>query len=384
MRFAQAYAALLLLVFAVLPASAGEGDFKSEELNFEIKLPEESVDWDVITLDPKVHHPTLRVLFESVYADSDAYASVQVMVQKMPSGTAREKLEKTAKRWKGSMESNLANPRERKDKIEKFAGVDAYIAEVEGDRGMGICKVNWLVCKNGQYIYTIVTTRALAAVKDEDLAEEIDLILKSFKFGEIRKAKGGKGAKKDGSKPPDAGGGGDNGGGGASDMEVDPELLKPKKINSAFWRFKAVKPQGLIDEKMTENLRANKIKFAWRGQKNTISMGVRIYAWSLKNKSYTLDQLVARKLKWWEKRVKQTKPPSLDKKYNKKFPMAKKAYRLELIGRSTRRERWLFLMAECTNGRQYMLEIYTMGDVGDAVWGKTVDKFIKDFKPQKK
>jgi len=384
MRFAQAYAALLLLVFAVLPASAGEGDFKSEELNFEIKLPEESVDWDVITLDPKVHHPTLRVLFESVYADSDAYASVQVMVQKMPSGTAREKLEKTAKRWKGSMESNLANPRERKDKIEKFAGVDAYIAEVEGDRGMGICKVNWLVCKNGQYIYTIVTTRALAAVKDEDLAEEIDLILKSFKFGEIRKAKGGKGAKKDGSKLSDAGGGGDNGGGGASDMEVDPELLKPKKINSAFWRFKAVKPQGLIDEKMTENLRANKIKFAWRGQKNTISMGVRIYAWSLKNKSYTLDQLVARKLKWWEKRVKQTKPPSLDKKYNKKFPMAKKAYRLELIGRSTRRERWLFLMAECTNGRQYMLEIYTMGDVGDAVWGKTVDKFIKDFKPQKK
>ena len=67
-----------------------------------------------------------------------------------------------------------------------------------------------------------------------------------------------------------------------------------------------------------------------------------------------------------------------------KFPMAKKAYRLELIGRSTRRERWLFLMAECTNDRQYMLEIYTMGDVGDAVWGKTVDKFIKDFKPHKK
>ena len=47
-------------------------------------------------------------------------------------------------------------------------------------------------------------------------------------------------------------------------------------------------------------------------------------------------------------------------------------------------ERWIYLMAECTNDRQYQIEIYTMGDVGDKVWGKTIDKFIKGFKPQKK
>ena len=206
--------------------------------------------------------------------------------------------------------------------------------------------------------------------------------MKSFKFGEIRRVKSGKGAKKGDDAPPGADGGNQEPVKG--DPEVDPEKLKPKKFESSFWRFKCEKPQGLVENELTDNLKANNIKHDWRGVSNTVAMGVRIYVWSLKNKKYTLNKLVDKKVEWFKTRVKQQKDPVLDKNYKKKFPMAKKAYRLELIGRSTRRERWIYLMAECSNDDQYQIEIYTMGDVGDKVWGKTIEKFIKSFKPQKK
>jgi hypothetical protein len=364
--------------------AGGEGQFNSKELNFEIEIPEDLVDWEAVEIDNK-KYPTLRVHYITPFADSDAYADLRIYVQKMPKSMVRMKLEKLAKKWKGSIEGNLSNPRERTDGIEKFAGVDAYKADVQGDMLKGNHRVTWMVFKNGQFLYTVSIMRAYAAVKDEDVEEEIGIILKAFKFGEIRKVKAGKGVKKGGDAPPDAGGPG--GKGGDEPEELTPEQKekrKKKKIESSFWRFECVKPEGLEQMELTDNLKANQIKFDFRGVRNTVAMGIRIYVWSLKSKKYTLDKLVERKQKWWKTRVKKSLDPKLDKNYAKKFPLAKKAYRMELVGRSTRRERWIYLLAECENDRQYQIEIYTMGDAGDKEWGKAVEQFIKSWKTIKK
>lgn len=376
-RFCRAFASCLLLAGATFAEE--EGVFKSEELNFEIRLPEDSVDWEFKEFD-KEAHKTLRVWLYSPYADSDAYASVQVFAQKMPSAMVRKKLEKIADKWQSSLEGDLANPRKRKDGIDQWAGVDTYHCDVEGDVGSGIHTRRWLLLRNGEYLYTIIVDRHLGATKDEDLGAEIEAILKSFKFGEIRKLKGDRKVKEDDAPETPGGKKGDN---KKTEPVGDPEKLKEAPFQMDFWRFKCVKPANVLEQALSENDTKNAIKVWWVGEVNTVRLGIRVYVWSLKNKTFTLDKLVETRKEAFKKRVKDQKEPKLDEHYAKQVQQAKKAYLLELLGRSTRRERWIYLMAECKNDRQYMVEIYSMGDTSDKVWGKAIDAFLKSFEPLK-
>jgi hypothetical protein len=376
---------LPVLLFGATAAHAGdEGVFDSKELNFTVRLPEDSVDWDHKTIDEemKKRSPTLAVWFQSEFADSDAYASVHIYAQLMPGGLARKKLGRIADKWKTAMEGDLGNPHNRKDGIDTWAGVDTYRCDLDGTLGSGNHSRTWLLLKNGSMLYTIVVNLHLKAAKDEDLRAEVKQILASFKFGEIRKIKGDRKAK--GGQAPDAG---DGKGDKKSDNKGpvgDPEKLKKAPFSMDFWRFKCVKPQNLLEQELKKNDIDNGIKVWWLGEVNTVRLGIRVYVWSLKNKTFTMDKLVDSRLAW-KKRFKQmAKDPDLDKNYKKHFPMAKKAYRLEMIGRSTRRERWVFVLAECTNDRQYMIELYSMGDTSDKMWGKAIKEFFKSFQPLKK
>jgi len=376
-RFAAALAGGLLLAHVAFAEE--EGLFKSEELNFEIRAPEESVDWEFKEFD-KEAHKTLRVWLYSPFADSDAYASVQVFAQKMPTAMARQKLEKIADKWQASMEGDLASPRNRKDGIEQWAGVDTYRCELEGDVGTGVHTRRWMLLRNGEYLYTIIVDRHLGATKDEDLGAEIEAILKSFKFGEIRKLKGDSKVKAD--DAPE-GPGGKKEETKKTEPVGDPEKLKEAPFQMDFWRFKCVKPANMLEQTLSENDTKNAIKVWWVGEVNSVRLGIRVYVWSLKNKTFTLDKLVKTRRENFTKRVKDEKEPKLDENYAKNVEQAKKAYLLELLGRSTRRERWIYLMAECKNDRQYMVEIYSMGDTSDKVWGKAIDAFLKSFEPLK-
>jgi len=390
MRAASAVS-LFALVLLVAPATVvselwadeTKSAIDNKELNFKVSLPADSVDWDVVKIDTK-KFPTLRAHFQSIFVDSGAYAEVRVYVQKLGSAMVRKKIQRIGAQWKDSLEANLENPHDRKAEVKQFAGVEAFIVDVQGIQGTELHRLNWMICKNGQYLYSIIITRTgKDAVRDEQLQEEIDGILASFKFHEIKKITKAKGAAK-GDAPKGPGGKEVDGKGKKEDMPgIDPKLLKKEQISSSFWRLKFTKPAGLMSLPLSESLKANQIKWDYRGTKNSIVMGFRVYVWSLKNKKYTLDKLVDNKLKWWKTRVKQSKPPKLDKKF-KGIPLAKKAYKLELLGRSTRTERWIYILAECKNDRQYQIEIYTMGDSGGKQWGKAVEQLIKGILPQKK
>ena len=82
----RAFVLFLLPVFSA--AADEEGFFKSEQLNFEIRLPKDSVDWEVKEIDQK-KYVNMRVWYQSDYADSDAYSSIIVHAQKMPPKLAR-------------------------------------------------------------------------------------------------------------------------------------------------------------------------------------------------------------------------------------------------------------------------------------------------------
>ncbi len=372
---------LITLVITLLASIATAQDstsYKSEDLNFEIKVPEDSVDWEMKTIDEK-KFPQLRVHFYSEFADSNAYAAIMVQVQKMTPKMARTKIGRVASNWKNALEGHLANPRKRTETIEQFAGVESYHAFVEGDFHSGTTTRSWRVFKNGKMLYTIIIDRHLAATKDEDVAEEIAEIVKSFKFGEIRKVAGDRKAKGDNAPK----GPGDKGGSKKEKPKGDPELLKKKPFSSDFWRYKCIKPKGTLELPISAEDKQNAIKNSWQGDINTVRFGIRIYAWSLKSRKFTIDQLVKSKLKWWKTRVKDSKMNDRNDKYTK-MPLVKKGTYLELRGRTTRGERWIYIIIECKNDRMYLIEIYSMGDVGQKTWGKATEEFIKNFKPQKK
>ena len=203
MRAASAVSVLALLLIATpatvvskVWADETKSSIDNKELNFKVSLPADSVDWDVVEIDTK-KFPTLRAHFQSIFVDTGAYANVHIYVQKLGSSMVRKKIQRIGAQWKDALEANVENPHDRKAEVKQFAGVDAFVVEVKGIQGTEMHRLNWLICKNGQYMYSIIINRSgKDAVGDEQLQEEIDSILASFKFHEIKKVTKAKGAAK--------------------------------------------------------------------------------------------------------------------------------------------------------------------------------------------
>jgi hypothetical protein len=109
---------------------------------------------------------------------------------------------------------------------------------------------------------------------------------------------------------------------------------------------------------------------------------IRIYAQSTSSQKYTLDQLSKSTLGYWEKTYKSRLKPEIDDKH--KFPMAKKAIKMKLVGRRTVPETYTWILAQCKNERQYRISIYTTGATGETIWKAQIEDFLKNLKPLKK
>jgi hypothetical protein len=372
-------AAVLLLMLAVPAAALPDGDrtVKDEKLNFEISIPEDSIDWKIETIDEARKKQGEAALLSTTFADSSPVASCQVRVMVIPLARtiARMPLAKIQDKWKEHFESHLSNPRDRKETAGKFGEVEYSKVDVKGDYESGIHQRTWFVSKNGQYLYIIYIDRNYQAVGDELLEEEVQSILGSFKFLRVEKVKADKKAK---GKGP-----GDVGGPAQKAKKIDPELIKIERFKEPFWRFHCTKPEGLLVRKLTDAEKKLGIKYFFERDKNQSRLWIRVYAQTDKAKKWTIEQLKDHKLGYWKKEVKVTKDPKIDTKYAKKFPMAKKAIRVDLTGRQNVTIKRTWILANCKNDRQYQIEIYLTGTQGTKVFGKTIEKFLKDFKPVK-
>jgi len=369
---------LLLLASGLFALPEEKGGVKSEEFNFEIRAPEDSVDWEVKELSEEQVAASWQAHLYTEFADSDppTYSDVVVRVMPMASENIRLGLDKIARKWEEAMEGFLDHKRDRTTKAGKLGDQDCWIVDVKGDFGSGIHQRTWLLAKMGKFMYVIHVDRNFKAIGDELLEEEIQAILGSFKFLRIEKLEKHKDAKKE-DAPGEAGPGSK-----VAKKKVDPELLKKEKFNEPFWRFKMVKPEGLVKLKVAEQDARQDIKYLFMHDKDNSRLQIRIYAQTEKAKKWTVDQLLDYKLEYFQKEVKVAKDPKIDKKY--KFPLAKKAIKIELTGRSTTTIRRIWILAQCKNDRQYQIEIYLTGANGPQVWDKTIAAFLKGFKPFKR
>ena len=369
---------LLFLVLAATPDVArpdDEGLVRDETLNFEVRLPPDSIDWKIEPIPEALRKQGHAVWFRTVFADSDPEASAdfKLIVLPLHRDFVRMDIAKISTRWAEGMESHLSNPRDRKESSGKFGEVEYRMVDVKGDYLAGIHRRTWIVAKNGKLLYLIYVDRSYRAVSDDLVEEEVQAILKSFRFLKVLKVeKHAKGTKQ--GAVPDAG--------GPAGKKIDPELIKKERFKEPFWRFSCVKPEGLLNKKLSEDNKKRNMKYFFGADKQGSRLWMMIYAQTDKAKRYTLEQLMDQRLTWWKSEVKVSKEPKIDKKY--RFPLAKKALRIDLVGRVNTTRKRTYIFADCKNGRQYILEIYYSGTQGQKLWGKTIERFIKGFKPRKK
>lgn len=378
-------AALLLLLLLPSTVLAGKDSLvKDEEYNFEISMPPNSIDWVKMPLSKDKSKAHVRAHFQTEYADTDppSTCDVQLMVVALSKLWARQSLDRIAMQWQPMMEATLSNKRDIKEGKKKLAGQEFYYRDVKGEYIAGVGHITWYLGRMGNYLYTLHILRTYKAVDDDMLEEEVDDILKSFKYLKVIEVKA---HKKGGSKgkPPEVGGGGAVGG-GATDR-VDPDKIKREKIMLDHWRLELVKPKEMfnIDPlEFSKSEKANNVvaKFSRRVQQSFLE--IRIYAQSSSSQKYTLDQLAQSTQKFWEKTYKQRLKPEIDEKY--KFPMAKKAIKMKLVGRRTVPETYTWILAQCKNDRQYRISIYTTGATGETIWKTQIEDFLKNIKPLKK
>ncbi|MHC4134956.1 MAG: hypothetical protein ACYTDU_00320 [Planctomycetota bacterium] len=379
-------AALLLLLPSLLLAGK-DSLVRDEEHNFEISMPPGSIDWVKFPLSKDKSRAHTRAHFQTEYADTDppSTCDVELMVVELSKDWTRKSLDRISMQWQPQMDCGLSNKREVKEGRTKLGGQEFYYRDLKGEHIAGVAHITWYIGKMGRYLYTLHVFRTYRAVGDDQLEEEIKEILDSFKYLEVIEVKA---HKKGGSKgkPPAVGAGGGGGGGGGEDADsVDPEKIKREKITLSHWRLEVVKPKGMfsIDPlQFSKSEKANNAiaKLERRMQQSFIQ--IRIYAQSASSQRFTLDQLAESTLKNWKKTYKTRLKPKIDERY--KFPMAKKAIKMKLVGRRMVPETNIWILAQCKNDRQYRISIYTTGATGEQIWKAQIEDFLKNLKPLKK
>jgi hypothetical protein len=385
---ASPHGGVALLLAALLSGSgvaAGADDIaiRDEASNFEISLPPEKAgDWD--KMEPK-DRKDIKAHFRTVFTDTEplATAEVQLILFPINRDLATRSLESIAKQWASSMEGCLANPRDLKEDKATLGGQEAYFRDVKGDlvNDSGLGHVTWHIARMGKSLYVLHVVRTHKAVGDTGLEEEIVKIRDSFKFLKIEEVKADPKAKKGEGPAGPAGAGAGSG----KDQGPDPALLTREEMKLDYWRLKFVKPEGLLNvppDKFDESEVANHCiaKFSRSAEQSTIL--IRIYAQLDKNQQYTIEQLADRSLKSFKQTFneKSRLPEEIEKDY-KKFPMAKDAIRMKLVGRRTTPEVLLWYFAQCKNGRQYQIEVHFWGGEAERYYKSQLDDFMKSFKP---
>ncbi len=381
-------ALLLRLLFPALlgcllgTAAAGTDDksVRDEASNFEVAVPPEKAgDWDKVALDEK--RKDLKAHFRTEFTDTEplATAELQVILFPLKKDLATRGLDAISGQWAPAMEGVITNPRDLKEGKTTLGGQDAYFRDVKGDLAVdgGAVHVTWHVTRMGRFLYIVYAVRRYKAVGDEGLEAEIGKIRDSFKFLKIEEVKADPKAKGEGGPVGPAGAGEAKG--------PDPELLVREEMKIDHWKVKFVKPEGLLNtptEKFDESEIANHIiaKFTRSGEQTNIL--IRVYAQLEKAQKYTIEQLAENCVKNFKQTYneKNRKEPEIEKDY-KKFPLAKDAIMIKLVGRRTVPEIKFWYIAQCKNGRQYQLEIYVTGAEGEKTWKNQVDDFLKGFKP---
>ena len=366
-----------LLVFLAVPIAADEeeGVVTNEELNFYIKMPD-SIDWKVEKIDEAEDKRGLKAHFSTEFVDlgDGSRADVNIWVIPMSSKDTRSSVEKLAIAKQNDMESFLENPHDRKMEKTTFGKADAVEVDVKGIHTTGNFHRTWVLSRMGKYIYIFVADRWFKAIGDEDLEDEIKEARDSFKFLEERKIAKHKEGGKAGKGP----------GGPAGSVkkaeDIDPELLKEETIQNDFWRFKCIKPTNILRKKVTaEDLkRGTRLKFERRIESGYVMIEVLVQ--SKATARYTIEQLADQYEKYFKDISKKMKEPVVDTKYKKKFPLAKKALKVDFVGRSKTgvvvKQTWI--LADCSNDRQYQLRIYTHSG-GDRAFKKQIAEFLKSF-----
>ncbi len=356
--------------------------FTSKNLNFEISLPK-GIDWEWIKLSEQDKKQGCVVQLATIWAAAEppSRSDVHVFVTKLSKEFAKKSAENIAKLWgETSFENSIQNPRNRKAEAIKLGSVDAWSNDVIGNNAAdgSVWRLRYIVAKNGNYVYTIMIGRNGKLVDDEDLDEELATIVKSFKFGEIRKSKAHKKGGRKGGAPPagGAGGGGKN---------VDPAKVKREEIELDFWRLKCVKPQGMLrldGKTFDESEKFYNLILKFQASKPQSTISIRVFAKSLKSKGgFSIDKLVESRIKLFKKTYEKNKRQPPEQKKWKKVKGTKKGVYLHLLGRRkvTEVDRLYFL--DHKNNRQYTIQIYCSGGTGDKAWKNEIKDFLDHFKP---
>ncbi|MFQ5844351.1 MAG: hypothetical protein ACE5JG_05105 [Planctomycetota bacterium] len=366
---------LLLLALPLLAQDDDEGEVLSnEELNFSMRTPND--DWVIMPGDPERQN---YAYFLTEYAvdpsELEARGELRLQVLPLPRKWLKRSLASFAMEWKDVYEGHLANPRDRKETSGTLGGQESLTIDVTGDWGAGEGRRTYTLCKYGQHLYILMADRTFKAVRDEDLAEELDTIRKSFRFLREIKPGAAKGAKA--VTPLVPGAEGDTPKPGSK--EVDPALLKRKEIDGGFWRFKCVKPAGFLQQTVSaQEATQHKLKFAWvYHAKGGAQILIRLFADSTKSKQQTIKQWAKSIEKQFVQGYKDHQPAEVDDKF--KMARAKDAIRLILVGRKGQVVHFEWLLIEGRNDRQYRIMIMSTASA-HRTFKRQIDEFRSSFK----
>jgi hypothetical protein len=348
----------------------GVGVLRDAEFNFEIAIP--SDEWMELPLseDESRAHVRARLHAEWAHTDPPATCDINLMVVPLTRRWARQSPDEIAMQWQPQMEGGLSSPRELKHGEAKLGGQDCYYRDVKGEHYGGVGHVTWYLGKMGDFAYTLHVSRTCEAVGNTQLEREIREIIDSFKYLEVIEIE----AEEDEAEEafPEAG-------------RIDAESVKRRKITRTYWRLEAVKPKDVLNidpQQFSKRERANNVIAKFQRRLPHSFLQIRIYAQSATSQRYTLDQLARNTLQHWEKIYSTRLEPEIDEEYE--FPMAERAIKMRLVGRRTVPETYTWILAQCTNDRQYRISVYTTGATGERVWKAQIEDFLENLRPLKK
>jgi hypothetical protein len=151
-----------------------------------------------------------------------------------------------------------------------------------------------------------------------------------------------------------------------------------------FWRLAAVKPEGLVEapaSSFDELERRGGVVLRFDGERDGSRLVVRVYAQTRKSSRHVpIAKLVeARLAHFAQEEAEQRAEPVVGDAWE--LPLAEETRTLRLARMRKGKEVVLWYFAECTNGRQYQVQVFVAGGDGERVWKKEIAEVLAGLVP---
>lgn len=310
-------------------------------------IPERLPGWTKAAPDPD--HPAIRASFRTEMAE------IRVTV-----GPG------TLEAWKERARGMFGEVSKEEGGKGTLGGQECVLLDLRGKREGHALRVTSRLARRGGRMFELAVIRWDDLLDDEEIDEDAAKVVAAFAFL----------VEPDPEPAPET---------APESAPAPPSPPEPRReVRLDFWKLRCVKPEGMVEVPASgfdDAERRAGVVLRFQGERPGSRLVARVYAQSRKTERWhPIERLLRERIDQFEREeAAQRAEPEVGDRW--KLPLAEETRTLRLSRIRQGKEVNLWWFAECSNGRQYQLQLFVSGGDGERTWRKEIAEIVEGLVP---